>query len=194
MIGRLNGTLLEASGGIAVINVGGVGYEVFVPDPVYLQLPLPGEAVELYVRMMVREDSISLCGFFTAYQRRLFDLLLGVSGCGVKSALSLLGLGEETVANAIAGSDGRMLARATGVGAKLAEKIIIDLKGKVQEEQLILRATTSRAAVRFDDELVDALLALGYRRNEAEAAADKARGQAETVEEQIRLALRELRN
>jgi Holliday junction DNA helicase RuvA len=180
---------------MAVINVNGVGYEVFVPDPVYLQLPLPGEPVELYTRMMVREDSISLCGFWTAYQRRLFDLLLGVSGCGVKSALSLLGLGEETVATAIAGSDGRMLARATGVGAKLAEKIIIDLKGKVQEEQLIHRATSNtRAAVKIDDELVDALLALGYRRNEAEVAADKARGQAETVEEQLRLALRELRN
>jgi holliday junction DNA helicase RuvA len=194
VIGRLNGTLLEASGGIAVINVGGVGYEVFVPDPVYLQLPLLGEPVELYVRMMVREDSISLCGFWTAYQRRLFDLLLGVSGCGVKSALSLLGLGEETVATAIANSDGRMLARATGVGVKLAEKIIIDLKGKVTEEQLIHRATSTRVAVRIEDELVDALLALGYRRNEAETAADKARGQAETVEEQIRLALRELRN
>lgn len=179
------------------MDAGGVGYELQVPDAVLLQLPAIGERVELYVRMTVREDSITLYGFFTAEQRRLFDLLTGVNGCGPKSGLALIGqLGEETVTAAIIGADAKTLARATGVGPRLAERIIIDLKEKVQQEQLLRKVigTSSRPiAAKKEDELVDALIALGYRRNEAEAAADKARGQAETVEDQLRVALRELR-
>lgn len=188
--------MLEATGSVAVIDVQGVGYELQVPDAVLLQLPPPGEAVELYARMVVREDSITLYGFLTAEQRRLFDLLTGVNGCGPKSGLALIGqLGEETVTAAIVGADAKTLARATGVGPRLAERIIIDLKEKVQQEQFLRKvsSSTSRAPIQKEDELVDALLALGYRRNEAELAADKARGQADKVEDQLRIALRELR-
>jgi len=196
MIGRIRGELLEAQGSTATVDVNGVGYELQVPDAVLLQLPGLGEHVDLYSRMVVREDSITLYGFITAEQRRLFDLLTGVSGCGPKSGLALIGqLGEETVTAAILAADAKTLARATGVGPRLAEKIIIDLKDKVQQEQLLRKvASASRPVIAVkEDELVDALMALGYRRNEAESAADKARGQADTVEEQLRFALRELR-
>lgn len=197
MIGRIRGELLEASGSIAVVDVQGVGYELLVPDAVLLQLPPPGNRVELFARMVVREDSITLYGFLTAEQRRLFDLLTGVNGCGPKSGLALIGqLGEETVTAAIISADAKTLARATGVGPRLAERIIIDLKEKVQQEQILRKvvgASTRPVAAKKEDELIDALLALGYRRVEAETAADKARDQAETVEEQLRIALRELR-
>lgn len=197
MIGRIKGELLEASGSTALVDVQGVGYELQVPDAVLLQLPPPGDPVELYSRMVVREDSITLYGFLTPEQRRLFDLLTGVNGCGPKSGLALIGqLGEETVTAAIISGDAKTLARATGVGPRLAERIIIDLKEKVQQEQILRKvagATTRPVAAKRDDELVDALLALGYRRVEAENAAEKARDQAETVEDQLRIALRVLR-
>lgn len=200
MIGRLRGEVLESGGGMVLVDVGGVGYEVLVPDSVLAQMPATGEAVDLRVRQIFREDGVSLYGFLDGFQRRLFDLLREVKGCGPKIALALLGqLGEHEVMNAILVQDARILARATGVGPKLAERILLELRSKIQEEAL-LQKVGGQAAVRMgggrataEDELIDALLALGYRRPEAEAAAEKARDEAETVEEQIRAALRTLR-
>jgi Holliday junction DNA helicase RuvA len=196
VIGRIRGELLEATGSVAVVDAGGVGYELQVPDAVLLQLPAIGERVDLYVRTVVREDSLTLYGFLSSEQRRLFDLLTGVNGCGPKTGLALIGqLGEETVTSAIIAADAKILARATGVGPRLAERIIVDLKDKVHEEVLLRKVSSASkpVAAKREDELVDALVALGYRRYEAEVAADKARGQADTVEDQLRLALRELR-
>lgn len=197
MIGRLRGELVELDGGMVVVDAGGVGYEVLVPDSVLMQMPGQGEFVELYTRQIVREDSLTLYGFLAPFQRRLFDLLLSVKGCGPKIGLALIGqLGEESVSASIIGQDARALARATGVGPRLAERIVLELKDKMAEEALIRRASpVTHASVRVApaDELVDALLALGYRRPEAEGAARDAKEQAETVEEQIKHALRSLR-
>jgi len=199
MIGRIRGELVEAAGGWVTVDVGGVGYEVAIPDSVWLQLPPVGEEVSLRIRQVFREDSVTLYGFINAWQRRLFDLLNEVKGCGPRIALALIGqLGEETVAGAIAGQDPKALARATGVGPRLAERIVLELKDKILEENLARlvdqASAPARAAVNgsTNDELVEALLALGYRRTEAEAAAREAKGQAGTVEEQIKVALRSL--
>lgn len=196
MIGRLRGEVLEAGAGMVVVDVGGVGYELLVPESVLARMPAVGLSVDLRVRQVFREDSVTLYGFLDAFQRRLFDLLREVKGCGPKIALTLLGqLGEHEVVNAILIQDPAMLVRATGVGPKLGERIILELKAKVQEEALLMKVG-GRAAVQplgTDDELLDALLALGYRKPEAEAAAEKARAEADTVEEQIRVALRGLR-
>lgn len=197
MIGRIRGELVEAAGGWVTVDVGGVGYEISIPDSVWLQLPSVGEQVELRIRQVFREDSVTLYGFMNAWQRRLFDLLNEVKGCGPRIALALIGqLGEEAVAAAIASQDPRALARATGVGPRLAERIILELKDKIVEENLarmVDQASAPRAAVGApSDELVDALIALGYRRNEAEVAAREAKDQATTVEEQIKFALRSL--
>ncbi len=190
MIGRLRGVLLETAGPMATIDVGGVGYEVLVPDSVLVQLPPPGSDVDLRVRQVFREDGVTLYGFLLASQRRLFDLLLEVKGCGPKIGLSLIGqLGEESVSAAILAQDARVLARATGVGARLAERIILELKDKIAEESFLQRVVGTKTAT-IDDEVVEALLALGYRRPEAEAAA-KAASEG-TVEERIREALRKL--
>lgn len=193
MIGRLRGTLLETTGNLVTVDVQGVGYEVLVPDHVLVGLGGLGGAVDLRIRQVFREDGVTLYGFGEASQRRLFDLLMEVKGCGPKIGLALLGqLGEDTVTAAIAGQDARQLARATGVGPRLAERIILELKDKIAAEALLIRAgtsTTSRVAPA--DEVVEALLALGYRRMEAESAAESSRD-AGGVEDQIRAALRVL--
>lgn len=193
MIGRLRGELIEVEANRALVECAGVGYEVQIPESVAALLPPTGETVTLLTRQTFREDAVVLYGFTEPFQRRLFDLLLTVTGCGPKAAMALIGqLGEDSVATAIVAQDTRVLRRATGVGAKLAERILLELKDKMQEETFMRKVG---AAVRptkpapTDDELVEALLALGYRRNEAEGAAERARDQAEDVQGQIRAAL-----
>jgi Holliday junction DNA helicase RuvA len=200
MIGRLQGELVDIDGTLALVNVNGVGYEVSLPQAVAAALGAPGDPVVLLTRQIVREDSLTLYGFLHPFQRRLFDLLLTVQGCGPKVALALLGqVGDEAVAGAVLGGDARALTRASGVGPKLAERIILELKAKMKEEGLARRAEThgtptkpKGAGAALADELVDALLALGYRRSEAESAANEARESHETVQEQLRYALRRL--
>ncbi len=197
MIGRIRGELIEIAGNLAVVDCGGVGYEVAVPEAVLVQLPPPGEPVDLLTRQIFREDGVSLYGFLQPFQRRLFDLLLTVKGCGPKVGLALIGqLGEEAVASAILVEDPRVLARATGVGPRLAERIVLELKDKMQEEAVMRKIEASippaRVAATVSDELVEALLALGYTRREAESAASGARTEAEGVEDQLKIALRSL--
>ncbi|MGV3618047.1 MAG: Holliday junction branch migration protein RuvA [Fimbriimonas sp.] len=199
MIGRLRGELVEIEGNLVIVDCGGVGYEVSVPEAVLMQLPAPGEGVTLLTRQIVREDAVTLYGFLQPFSRRLFDLLLTVQGCGPKVALALLGqVGDETVAGAVLAQDARVLTRATGVGPKLAERIILELKAKMQEEALARRLEAALTPKKKQqpalptDELVDALLALGYRRNEAENAAAEARDRSDDVQEQLRHALRML--
>lgn len=194
MIVRLRGELLEVDAGRVVVDCAGVGYEAQVPASVALALPPPGARVDLHVRHVVREDGVALYGFLDSGSRRLFDLLTEVKGCGPKTALALLGeLGEDSVVGAIAAQDARALARATGVGPRLGERIVLELKDKVAEDR-VTRMVSTRAAARVpDDDLVEALLALGYRRSEAEAAAETARTEASDVSEQLKAALRQLR-
>lgn len=195
MIGRLRGVLVDVEGSLAVVDCGGVGYEVALPEVVLVRLPPPGEPVELLTRQIFREDGVSLYGFLQPFQRRLFDLLLTVKGCGPKVALALLGqVGEEGVAGAILAQDAKVLARATGVGPKLAERIALELKEKMREEALMRKIEASLPTRRDGsppgDELVEALMALGYTRREAESAAPEARDGE--LSDQIKVALRSL--
>jgi holliday junction DNA helicase RuvA len=186
--------LVEVEGSLALIDVGGVGYEVSLPDQVILQLPGPGNEVTLLTRQIFREDGVSIYGFTEPFQRRLFDLLLGVKGCGPKVALSLIGqVGAEVVASSIVNQDSRALTRASGVGARLAERVILELKDKMPEELLRGRIEASQASSRRvpeADELVETLVNLGYRRSDAESAAAKGREAGGVFEEQLRHALR----
>ncbi len=193
MIGRLRGELANVDGFLAMVDVGGVGYEVTLPESVALQLPALGEPVTLLTRQVFREDGVTLYGFLEPFERRLFDLLLAVNGCGPKVALSLIGqIGADNAATAILNQDAMTLRRANGVGTKLAERLVLELKDKMQQEALVrkIEASTPKKKAVIADELVEALMALGYRRSEAETAAEEARGNASTVEDQIRHALR----
>jgi Holliday junction DNA helicase RuvA len=192
MIGRLRGELVELTGPLAVIDAGGVGYEVLLPDLVALQLPALQTEVVLLIRQIFREDGVSLYGFSEPFQRRMFDLLLGVKGCGPKVALALLGqVGDKAVASAIAGQDARTLIKANGVGIKLAERIILELKDKMLEESIHRKlGAATPAKAKPTDELTDTLLSLGYRRQEAEVAAASAKETPGQIQDQLKAALK----
>ena len=188
----MRGEVIEAANGRVVVDANGVGYEVQVPESVFLAIGKTGQQVDLRIRQVFREDGQFLFGFLNAEQRRLFDLLTDVKGCGPKISLAAISeLGENGVVSAIATQDTRMLARTPGIGLKLAERIVVELKDKVTELSLIQRAAVTITNGKAD-EVVDALIALGYRRQEAESAASEAKQEAETVEDQIKSALRRL--
>lgn len=196
MIGRLQGKLAAISGGFALVDINGVGYEVTIPLSILPELPTVGESVTLIIRQIFREDSVSLYGFANLPQRSLFDLLLDVKGCGPKFAMALLGtLGPDAIARAIQMNDSRTLSRAPGVGPKLAERICLELKDKIQEHifDTTITQRAEKPLTRDEDELVEALLGLGYRRFEAESAAQTAREATDDLQSQIKFALQSLK-
>ncbi len=193
MIVRIRGTLIENHGHSLVVDCHGIGYEVLVPTSVAFQFALES-TVNLYVRQIFREDGQSLFGFLTSEDRRIFDLLRDVKGCGPKTSLAVLGeLGDSGALSAILNQEVKALTRVNGIGLRLAERIIVELKDKVQaidiDRKFVSKA--SQTAV-VSDELVDALVTLGYRKTEAEAAAEVARAEADDVPDQLRIALKRL--
>lgn len=199
MIGRLRGELAAIDQNTVLLDVHGVGYDVAVPASVLPFLPPLGEETVLLIRQIFREDGVTLFGFLEPFQRRIFDLLLLTKGCGPKAALSLLGsMSAEEIATAIQVEDAKALARAPGVGVRMAERIIVELKDKVQDEVLLRKATSPglAAAVRRtaspDDELIDGLLGLGYRRSEAEKAVEASGDPSDPIEERLRRAIQVL--
>jgi Holliday junction DNA helicase RuvA len=175
MISRISGLLLEGNLNRVVVDCHGVGYEVLVPESIYSSLPDIGGPVSFYTRQIFREDTQFLVGFIEDQDRQLFDLLTEVKGCGPKIALAVIGdLGSGTTLNAIATEDPKTLSKASGVGPRLAERIILELKEKVRNLSFSIKVAgvnTTTAVVSITDDLVEALLALGYKRQEAEASA-----------------------
>ena len=141
MIGHLKGSLLEASPDLVLLDVGGVGYEVRIPLSTYYEvqkLP-PGATASLFIHTHVREDALALFGFWTERERRLFLKLIAVSGIGPKLAQTVLsGMSPDDLVAALARRDVRALSTIPGVGKKTAERMIVELKDKVQEASLKL--------------------------------------------------------
>ena len=133
MIAFIEGTILAKHERSAVINVNGIGYLVFIPRPLLESINEGGE-MQLFIHTNVREDDISLYGFPAQDQWQMFKLLLSVSGVGPKSAMEILSAPLQKIAQAIAKKDGAFLTRIPGIGKKTAERIIIDLEGKVKTE------------------------------------------------------------
>jgi Holliday junction DNA helicase RuvA len=174
MIARLQGVLVRKRVDQIVVDVHGVGYQLLVPLSTYYTLPDPEAPVSLLTTMYVREDTLRLYGFATASEQDLFELLLGVSSIGPRLALNMLSsLAAADLQQAIAGADLVRLQRIPGIGRKTAERVILELKDKVALLELTVPERTERAT-RADDQLVDdvisALLNLGYKRTEAEKA------------------------
>lgn len=199
MISRLRGTILDNDGSKIVIDVSGVGYEVQIPGSLG-NLPKSEDCeVTVFVRQTFREDGVTLYAFADELERRVFDLLTEVKGCGPRTALNVLSeIGAEATIETILRQDGKTLCRASGVGPRLAERIFVELKDKVGEERLNrkIAGQISNAAVQLaspQDELVEALLALGFKRNEVESAAEEARREEEGIADQLRFAIRSLR-
>ncbi|NYT43629.1 Holliday junction branch migration protein RuvA [Alcaligenaceae bacterium] len=188
MIGRITGTLLEKTPPVVCIDVGGVGYEIDVPMSTLYKLPETGATVSLYTHLAVREDAHTLYGFSSAGERSAFRALIKVTGIGARTALSLLsGMSVDELAAAITQQETSRLTRVPGIGKKTAERLLLELRGKLGAD--IQPAPGTPAAGR--DDIMNALLALGYSANESQAALKKVPEGTE-VAEGIRLALKSL--
>jgi Holliday junction DNA helicase RuvA len=190
VIRALRGALEAVGTDWVVVGVGGVSLQVFVPPSAVESLGPPGSQVRLHTHLSVREDNLSLYGFPTVAGLRLFELLLAVSGVGPRTALSLLStLSPEALAVAIATEDATTLSTAPGVGKRTAARVILDLKGKLEQEWAV-PATAPRDA---RGDVVEALLALGYSPTEARrAVAAVPQDPSLSLEEQVREALQHL--
>jgi Holliday junction DNA helicase RuvA len=171
MIGRISGTLLEKNPPqILVETAGGVGYDIDVPMSTFYQLPKTGEKVSLLTHMVVREDAQLLYGFGSEEERTTFRQLLKVSGVGPKVALSVLsGLSVNDLAHAVAMQESGRLTKVPGIGKKTAERLLLELKGKLNVDVRIAVGGGMEAAPVTQD-ILNALLALGYSDKEALAA------------------------
>lgn len=201
MIGRLRGRVDGRGDNWVLVDVGGVGYLVEGSARMMENLPADGEAVSLAIETYVREDQFRLFGFLSEQERSWFKLLMGVQGVGAKVALAIQSvLSEADLAAAVAAEDKAMVARAPGVGPKVAQRIVQELKDKVPEAQFIAAGAVADGvageASKALSEAMSALTNLGYQRAKANAALMAARSklgdEADSVEALIRQALREL--
>ncbi len=178
-----------------ILEAGGLGYELTAPTSVLVNLPERGEIIKLYVYEVIREDAHELIGFSDKEQKRLYMKLLSISGMGPKGAAAILSvLTPRELIKAVTENDYRAIARANGVGPKMAQKVVIELKGKVDKSAL-----DEMAGKENDDDVPDnsaygealqALVALGYQQNEAKQALKGI--EAQTSREMIRKALAKL--
>jgi holliday junction DNA helicase RuvA len=190
LIGRLTGLLLEKSPPQITVEAGGVGYELEVPMSTFYGLPAAGERVTLLTHLVVREDAHLLYGFATDSERRAFRQLLKISGVGARTALAVLsGMSVAELVDAVAAQESGRLVRIPGIGRKTAERLLLELKGKLAGEALAGVAVNRQAPAMGD--VVNALLALGYSDKEA-AQAVKQLPEGLSLSEGIRQALKSL--
>ena len=176
MIARLRGTLVDKRPGQVTLEVGGVGYKVLIPLSTYYELDGEGATVSLRIHTHVREDALSLFGFLTEIEEVLFQRLISVAGVGPSLALKVLsGLEPPDLVDAIRQGDLRRLGSIPGVGKKTAERLVVELKdkmpemlGRVREEASSPGASAPEVVLR--DDLVSALVNLGYQRNQVDKA------------------------
>jgi Holliday junction DNA helicase RuvA len=186
MIGSLSGVLSRKSPDAILVDVGGVGYEVSVPVNTLSDLPPEGSEVSLQIYTHVREGAIQLFGFSSAGEKRVFTSLLGISGVGPKLALNVLsGINYDDFAASVEAEDVARLSRIPGLGKKTANRIVLEMKGKLP--------SGAGPADKVSDDALSALVNLGYKRTEAMEAVEKARRKgAGSVEDVLREALKGL--
>lgn len=189
MIAHVSGVVAEKFGNSVIVDVHDIGYEVQVALGDF-DASLLGEPVKFYTYHHIREQSQDLFGFSSLAAKKLFELLITVQGVGPKAALSILSLGEsETVRNAIANGDSGFVSKASGVGKKIAERVVVDLSDKVGLAVTVAQAS-GIAVTPAGDEALEALMALGYSLNDALQALESIPKDLPTAERVTR-ALRE---
>ena len=202
MIAHLRGTLLSKSPGQAVVECAGVGYDVAVSVQCFTRLPEQGEATSLHINTQVREDSIALFGFLDRNEKLLFEKLITISGVGPKLAITLLsGIEAAALATAIRSADHALLTRIPGIGKKTAERIVLELKDKLEAVAAAPAVAGSTPAGAAAEDVISAMVNLGYSRPAAQKAVESAlQTNAETdltlrndFENLFRLSMRKLR-
>jgi Holliday junction DNA helicase RuvA len=173
MIAHLRGKLIHKEPGQAIVEAAGVGYDVTISVPTFTALPSVGAEASLHVYTQVSEDQIALFGFLDREEKRLFERLITVSGVGPKLAIKMLsGLSPERTVQAIRGQDHAQLTRIPGVGKKLAERLVVELKDKLDDFAVAPAASVVRGGAVED--VLSALVNLGYQRAAAEKAIEHA--------------------
>lgn len=197
MIGYLKGKVLYSEEGAVLLEVNGVGYELVCSGALFAKLVTDGEG-EAYTYLQVREDGVSLFGFVSPEEKRMFLKLVSVSGVGPKMGIAVLSaMNINDLAVAIATSDLKMLSSVRGLGKKTAERIVLELHGKISADELLggdgteARITAAAPKAQEDEDAVAALMNLGFTRQESTRAVERAKAAgAVTVEEVIAAALR----
>ena len=196
MIAHLRGKLIFRQPGQAIVEAAGVGYDVAISIPTYTALPALGGEVSLHIHTKVAEDQLALFGFLERDEKKLFERLITVSGVGPRLAIAILsGLSPERTVQAIKSSDHAQLVRIPGVGKKLAERLVVELKDKLEDFAAAPVASVVRGAA--VDDVLSALVNLGYQRAAAEKAVQtavaKEKELAENFDELFRGALKVIR-
>jgi len=176
MIAHLEGTIAFRGMRFLIIDVGGVGYKVFVPSEALKKIPEKNNPVKLFTHLYVREDAMELYGFPTLAELEFFEMLIAISGIGPKSAIGILGIASiDTLKRAIASGETKYLIKVSGIGRKNAEKIIIELREKIGGQ-----GAFSPELLKAESDAIEALVSLGFSASEAREALRKV---PETIEE-----------
>ncbi len=196
MLAYIKGKLEIKSNIYVVIDVGGLGYKVYMSNLSIRELPEIGETVKVYTHYHVREDEISIYGFNTNEELRLFELLIGVSGVGAKSAISMLSnIEPSSFALAILNEDTTQLVKVPGIGAKSAARIILELKDKLKKEEDIVTDNKKKSNTNENvEEAIQALQVLGYQKKEIEKAFESLDKENLSIEDLIKKGLTILSN
>lgn len=204
MISFIKGKLVHIYENVIIVENNGIGYEIFVPVSVIGNMPLVGSEVMIYTYMHVREDALQLFGFLDRDTLEIFKLLITVSGIGPKGAIGVLGtLSADDIRYAVMAEDAKTIAKAPGIGAKTASKVVIELKDKLKMRDVAENISSEIDGQQsiFDDggskravsDAIEALVSLGYSATEATKAVRKAdAGDDVTVEELLKLSLKYL--
>lgn len=196
MYAHIRGILSEKLSDSVVIDASGVGYELSVSANTLASCPQTGEEVKLYTYLSVREDAMELFGFWTREEKKMFLRLIGVSGIGPKTALGVLSaLSVRDLSIALVTGDAQALSRAPGIGKKTAQRLVLELKDKVENEELTSGGTSQplkNVVSSGESEAIEALMALGYPASEAAKAVSAVSGQATKTDEILRLALKNM--
>jgi Holliday junction DNA helicase RuvA len=185
MISFVRGKLVEKTGEHTIVDVHGVGFKISVPSSTYSKLPEKGEEIEVYTYMYVREDALRLYGFLSLEELDIFERLINVSGVGPKAAINIMsGVSVSALKNAIDRGDVGILMSIAGIGKKTAQRLILELKGKLEIREVVIKKEVEEAIV--------ALVSLGYTSSDARTAVNKAASESKsyTVEDLVKKALK----
>jgi len=177
MIAQLRGKIRAKAPNLVIVEVGGIGFQVFIPLSTFYHLPEPEEEVLLLTRTLLREEGISIYGFLSEEERSLFDLLCGISGIGPRLATNILsGISPSELIGALSGGDSDRLQAIPGVGKKLAGRMALELQEKVKgiPGTVFAKAEPVKRERDLMEDLISALVNLGYQRQEASQAARSA--------------------
>lgn len=184
MIGHIEGKIELSNDKYVIVDINGVGYKIYISANIFKKLPKIGEKVKLYTHLHVREDIMDLYGFLDRKDLEFFEMLISISGIGPRGATNILNVASvETLKKAIANEESSILTKVSGIGKKIAEKIILELKNKVTGENLGGRAGA-------DGEAIDALTSLGYKLYEAREVLKKVPESTKEVGEKVKYALK----